>query len=745
MIDFWVKVKSLVYKKRLYSTGFRVVEKRKVLGFTVLKQIVTEGQIERIYMKSMHVTKKYSAEGMYKDIVHNHFDVVDLASNPEEKPLVSVIVPNYNHAPFLRQRLESIYNQSYTNIEVILLDDASTDDSIEILKEYANKYADKTRLIINKENSGKVFIQWNKGLSMARGTYIWIAESDDYCDLNFLEELVKGLSHQSVMISFARSIFMREGKNVGSQEKYLKDLTLSWLEPFIMTAHNLVSEAFAIKNVIPNVSGAIFRNIGVIPEEVTTVWKNMSLCGDWLFYLWLIRGGSISYTPRVTNYYRIHTESTSLKIQRTLDYYKETFQISCWVARWYDVNLSAFEIVKRNLRQHYKALHHVEDTEPIEQIYDIEQIKQQKKLRQPNIVICGAALTQGGGEIFPIYLANAMRQLGITVTFIDFRSVSCDKKIRKKLDATIPLIELSSIIYLADILDCLGAEIIHTHEGNVDRAVGHVIGNKQGHCKHVITLHGMYEAIKKEDLNNILRKVLNSCSAFVYIADKNLIPLQEHLSQLHMYKIDNGLPLLPITPHRREDLGIEPNAFCITLASRAIYEKGWKEAIKAVKIAHTSLERPIHLILLGDGECYNELEKDKDLPPYIHLLGRKGDVRSYFAMSDIGLLPSYFKGESFPLVLIESLMSGTPVIASDIGEIRNILTNEAGEMAGIVFSLNDGKVPVELLAQHIQELASNEALYQKLKANIPSIVQKFDIYNTARQYLKVYEEALHSK
>ncbi|HIZ01560.1 MAG TPA: glycosyltransferase family 4 protein, partial [Candidatus Bacteroides merdipullorum] len=131
--------------------------------------------------------------------------------------------------------------------------------------------------------------------------------------------------------------------------------------------------------------------------------------------------------------------------------------------------------------------------------------------------------------------------------------------------------------------------------------------------------------------------------------------------------------------------------------------------------------------------------------PYIHLLGRKGDVRSYFAMSDIGLLPSYFKGESFPLVLIESLMSGTPVIASDIGEIRNMLTNEAGEMAGIVFSLNDGKVPVDVLAQHIRELASNEALYQKLKANIPSIVQKFDIYNTARQYLKVYEEALHSK
>lgn len=103
-------------------------------------------------------------------------------------PLVSVIVPNYNHASFLVERLESIYNQTYKNIEVILLDDCSTDNSREILSYYAKKYAHKTITLFNDVNSQRVFRQWNKGLNVAKGELIWIAESDDYCELDFLEK-----------------------------------------------------------------------------------------------------------------------------------------------------------------------------------------------------------------------------------------------------------------------------------------------------------------------------------------------------------------------------------------------------------------------------------------------------------------------------------------------------------------------------------------------------------------------------
>ena len=178
----------------------------------------------------------------------------------------------------------------------------------------------------------------------------------------------------------------------------------------------------------------------------------------------------------------------------------------------------------------------------------------------------------------------------------------------------------------------------------------------------------------------------------------------------------------------------------MTWVSRGLPEQGWIEAIEAVKRANNSSERPIHLLLIGDGECYDTL-KTVELPSYIHLLGRKGNVRSYFAMSDVGLLPSRFKGESFPLVVIESIMCGIPVIASDVGEIRNMITDEKGEMAGVLFCLTDWKIPIDELEQIILELLDEEK-YLQLKMRVKNVVSKFDIAYTASQYINVYNEAL---
>ncbi|MCW8968588.1 MAG: glycosyltransferase, partial [Flavobacteriales bacterium] len=73
-------------------------------------------------------------------------------------PLISIIIPNYNHALFLKKRLESVYNQTYPHFEVILLDDASTDNSIEILNTYKS-HPKTAHLIVNTQNSGSPFKQ----------------------------------------------------------------------------------------------------------------------------------------------------------------------------------------------------------------------------------------------------------------------------------------------------------------------------------------------------------------------------------------------------------------------------------------------------------------------------------------------------------------------------------------------------------------------------------------------------------
>ena len=103
-------------------------------------------------------------------------------------PLVSIIVPNYNHAKYLHQRLDSIFNQTCTNFEVILLDDLSTDNSIEILNSYNDSRI--SHRFYNKENSGSPFRQWKKGLEAAKGELVWIAESDDWADVSFLEKMI---------------------------------------------------------------------------------------------------------------------------------------------------------------------------------------------------------------------------------------------------------------------------------------------------------------------------------------------------------------------------------------------------------------------------------------------------------------------------------------------------------------------------------------------------------------------------
>src|ERR1700751_6274658 len=113
--------------------------------------------------------------------------VGDTRSEPH-KPTVTIIVPNYNHARFLRKRIDSILNQTFQDFELILLDDCSTDESRSILSSYASD--PRVTIEFNEENSGSTFRQCNKGVRLARGKYVWIAESDDYADERLLERLV---------------------------------------------------------------------------------------------------------------------------------------------------------------------------------------------------------------------------------------------------------------------------------------------------------------------------------------------------------------------------------------------------------------------------------------------------------------------------------------------------------------------------------------------------------------------------
>jgi SAM-dependent methyltransferase len=224
------------------------------------------------------------------------------------RPLVSVIVPTYNHGPYLEERLESIYQQTYdADVEVYLLDDASTDESPAILRSFAQRFPTNTTLISNAENSGSAFRQWRRGLALARGDVVWIAESDDLCDLNFLETMVPFMANPGVMVAYSRTVFFRRDVDdiVLTLEDYLSDVgPFRFDVPWIRTGPELVATGFAEKNLIPNVSGAIFRHPRGMPLLESEQWLDMRLAGDWIFYLELIRCGLVAFSPETTNYHR---------------------------------------------------------------------------------------------------------------------------------------------------------------------------------------------------------------------------------------------------------------------------------------------------------------------------------------------------------------------------------------------------------------------------------------------------------
>lgn len=113
--------------------------------------------------------------------------------NKEAK--ISIIIPVYNVEKYLKRCLESVVNQTYKNLEIILVNDGSTDSSLEICNDYADK--DPRVLVINQDNKGLSGAR-NSGLEIAKGDYIGFVDSDDWIETNMFSTMIKVLKDKKV-------------------------------------------------------------------------------------------------------------------------------------------------------------------------------------------------------------------------------------------------------------------------------------------------------------------------------------------------------------------------------------------------------------------------------------------------------------------------------------------------------------------------------------------------------------------
>lgn len=220
--------------------------------------------------------------------------------------MVSVILPNYNHAAYLRQRIESILNQTYQDFELIILDDCSPDNSKDVIEEYRNN-SHISHIVYNETNSGSTFKQWKKGIDLAKGEYIWIAESDDSAELTFLEKTMDSISKYNSVLCFALTTIVDKGGNrVMEQPAILPDYSMDI---------NLFTENYLLySNPICNASMVIFKKDAI----AANLWNNIinfKYCGDWLLWGSFCGEGEVmvSEVKEYLNYFRTHSVNVSNK------------------------------------------------------------------------------------------------------------------------------------------------------------------------------------------------------------------------------------------------------------------------------------------------------------------------------------------------------------------------------------------------------------------------------------------------
>ena len=661
-------------------------------------------------------------------------------------PLVSIIIPNYNHAKFLRKRLDSIYLQSYPHFEVILLDDNSTDESRAILEEYFKKYSSNTRYFPNEINSGGVFFQWKKAFELAQGELVWIAESDDYADLNFLEKLVPFFNDSAISLAYCYSKFINQNEDPIDYSFDIHTESLNkekWKKNFINTAANEVEEALSIKNSIPNVSSVLMRNkkLKIFSDKK---WLEMKICGDWILYLEMIRGGKLAFSRETVNYFRFHQSNSSAKTYKTFSYINEHKIVLEYIIKNYKISESKILKFSEELESFWNF--NIADTtiQKFKDIFTIDNILSLKEARKPNLLIGLISFVYGGGEIYPIRLANEMYKRGYAVTLFNYNIFPTETDVRSLVHPNIPIINWDNSD-INKLLSDYKIEVINTHYEGVDRVFSKRSNIEQ--IKQVVTMHGMYEILYNSSYHefNQASTYFLGVNHWIYTAKKNLKPFEKN----HLYdeqrftQIDNGFTPIITNSITRTDLGLSETDIVICLVSRAINEKGWLTAIQAIENAQKQLTNNLHLLLIGEGPSFDDLNQTK-LSPNIHLLGFRKNTIDYYNISDIGILPSSFSGESFPLCLIECLFAEKPVIATNIGEIPYMLTRE-DRKAGILIPSDCNEIMVIQLTDAILALINDKKLYQELKNNALYCAERFGFSIIGDKYEEVFNHTIKNQ
>lgn len=270
-------------------------------------------------------------------------------------PKVSVILPNYNYARYLDERIQSILNQTCKDFELLILDDASTDNSREVVGRYARD--GRVRTVFFDTNSGSTYRRWNEGAALAKGDYLWFAGADDSCQTTLLERLLEKLeAHPSVGLAFCQSWEIDgEGRRLRLVQDAASHLDeRRWTKDFVCEGRQEL-EYLVYRNTISNASAVLLRRDLFFESGMFDA--SLKLAADWLLWAKMLSVSDVAYVSEPLNYFRSHPDT----VRKThAGGPREVLEVTCFIAKNYRVRGS---IHKKSCDQRVDSwLRHLQST-----------------------------------------------------------------------------------------------------------------------------------------------------------------------------------------------------------------------------------------------------------------------------------------------------------------------------------------------------------------------------------------------
>jgi len=224
--------------------------------------------------------------------------------NNKTGQLVSIVFTSYNHLEFLKQAIESLLNQSYTNFELIVVDDCSTDGSQELLKTYIKDK--RVNLNLLYRNTGSYVKASNYGASLAKGEYILFAQCDDFSETDQLEILVNQLNNNKYIgVAYSRSNLIDKHGDFISDDYVIREFSFrKECIKSVIIGKKSMRKYLSYSCVIPNLSAALIRRdlyfrIGGLSDKYF-------IAADWDFWLRLTGETDFIYIAKSLNNFRQH-------------------------------------------------------------------------------------------------------------------------------------------------------------------------------------------------------------------------------------------------------------------------------------------------------------------------------------------------------------------------------------------------------------------------------------------------------